>query len=232
MAFYLAMTAAEMMHQETLPENPAWMGCHFSPYGTGLSNLPDALPQGAMLIINDRTPIHGHNPSCICAQTEELVAQFQCSSVLLDFQRPESPETAKVAEALVQCLSCPVAVSQWYAKELDCPVFLSAPPLWTPLEAHLAPWAGRTIFLEAALESAQIPVTYEGASYNPIPLTQADFPHWDEALCCHYQIQTQEDRILFTLTRTPEDFSKVLAKAEALGVTQMVGLYQQFGHRR
>ena len=41
---FLAMTAAEIRGTETLPPKTAWMACHFSPYSTGLSNLPKDLP--------------------------------------------------------------------------------------------------------------------------------------------------------------------------------------------
>ena len=37
---YLAMTAAEMTQAGSLPRHAAWMACHFSPYSTGLTNLP------------------------------------------------------------------------------------------------------------------------------------------------------------------------------------------------
>ena len=47
---FLAMTAAEIEHSTPLPPNVAWMACHFSPYGAGLSNLPKNLPAGSLLI--------------------------------------------------------------------------------------------------------------------------------------------------------------------------------------
>ena len=49
-AQYLAMTAAEMIGSTFLPQKAAWMACHFSPYSTGLCNLPSALPPGSLLI--------------------------------------------------------------------------------------------------------------------------------------------------------------------------------------
>ena len=59
---YLAMTAAEMAGTAPLPRYMAWMACHFSPYSTGLTNRPAKLRQGSLLILNDRTPIHCHDP--------------------------------------------------------------------------------------------------------------------------------------------------------------------------
>ena len=67
---FLAMTAAEIRGTETLPPKTAWMACHFSPYSTGLSNLPKALPPGSMVILDDITPIHGHDSETIAALLE------------------------------------------------------------------------------------------------------------------------------------------------------------------
>ena len=86
---FLAMTAAEMHSCASLPEKVAWMACHFSPYGLGLSNLPKTLPPGSLLMMDDITPPQGHDPDLIAAQLEECVQKFQCSGVLLDFQRTD-----------------------------------------------------------------------------------------------------------------------------------------------
>ena len=59
---FLAMTGAEMRNNSVLPDKIAWMACHFSPYGTGLSNLPKNLPAGSLLMVDDITPPHGHDP--------------------------------------------------------------------------------------------------------------------------------------------------------------------------
>ena len=50
MDVFLAMTAAEICGNRNLPANLGWMACHFSPYGTGLSNLPKQLPPSSLLI--------------------------------------------------------------------------------------------------------------------------------------------------------------------------------------
>jgi hypothetical protein len=71
----------------------AWMACHFSPYGTGLSNLPPNLPANAMVILNDRTPIHGHDSKEILCQLNNLTPHC----LLLDFQRQAVEETAAPA---------------------------------------------------------------------------------------------------------------------------------------
>ena len=76
---FLAMTATEMYRNTSLPEKTAWMACHFSPYGLGLSNLPKELPPGSLLIVDDITPPHGHDPVFIAEQLIGCVDQFQCS---------------------------------------------------------------------------------------------------------------------------------------------------------
>ena len=55
---FLAMTAAEMQNSSQLPPKIAWMACHFSPYGLGLSNLPKELPSDSLLMVDDITPPH------------------------------------------------------------------------------------------------------------------------------------------------------------------------------
>ena len=84
---YLAMTAAEMRNISQFPEKIAWMACHFSPYSTGISNLPQTLPAGSLLILNDIIPFHGHDPQRIAHQLTDCLEQHNCAGVLLDFQR-------------------------------------------------------------------------------------------------------------------------------------------------
>ena len=81
---YLAMTAAEFQQNSPKSNEVAWMACHFSAYGTGISNCPKLLQPGAILILNDRTPVCGHDPDLVAAQLKELAERFSCSRVLLD----------------------------------------------------------------------------------------------------------------------------------------------------
>ena len=96
---YLAMTAAEFASAPVLPEKLAWMACHFSCYSTGISNLPLTLPKGSMLILNDRTPVSGHDPLRIAQQLQQVVEELEIERVLLDLQRPNCEETARIVEA-------------------------------------------------------------------------------------------------------------------------------------
>lgn len=225
---YLALTMAEFHNCSRLPEHAAWMACHYSPYGLGLSNLPRELPEGAMLILNDRTPAQGHDPKQILRQLTELAEILHYKYILLDFQRPDSPENAAVAKAIVSAAPCPVGVSEPYAPEMECPVLLPPVPPHIPPAQHLAPWQGREIWLEAALGGEVITATATGSTFSP--LSPAEIPEAgldDPALYCHYRTQTYDDHIDFTLWRTREDLADLLREAEHLGVTLAVGLWQE-----
>ena len=225
---FLAMTAAEMRNISVYPPKIAWMACHFSPYGTGLSNLPRELPPGSLLILDDVTPPHGHDPVLIAEQLTQCTELLQCRGILLDFQRRNCPETAALAKHLTQALPCPTAVSDSYASDLSCPVFLSPLPPSVPLEAYLAPWKGRDIWLELGLEGEILTLTEQGCTATSLPYPDPDADGFsDENLHCHYTTETNEKAARFTLWRTSEDIKQLLEEAETLGVTAAVGLFQE-----
>ncbi len=224
---YLAMTAAEFARCTALPEKIGWMACHFSPYGTGLSNLPDKLLKDSLLIVNDRTPICGHDPELIFSQLSAVIKEHSVAAVLLDFQRPDISETQALAKHLIG-LPCPVGVSHLYAREINCPVFVPPVPVNRRIEEYLAPWQGREIWLEAALGSMTVRLdahgneTDEYAIGNEVPL-----PFSDADLYCHYRIETGADTALFHLQRSKEDLVLLLEDSAQYGVTTAVGLYQE-----
>lgn len=231
-ALYLAMTAAEFLTYSSLPQNAAWMACHFSPYSTGLTNLPQSLPSGALLILNDRIPFSGHDLSRIAEQLRQTVDTLSCMGVLLDFQQPDVPMLAHLAEDLVGTLPCPVAVPDNYAHGIDCPVFLPPCPHHTPLSEHLAPWQGRELWLDLASDSETLTLTPKGAHILPLPLGELpEGGHWDPQLHCHYRTETGTDFARFTLWRTKEDLETLAKEAEQLGIKTMVGLYQELKNR-
>lgn len=222
---YLAMTAAEFQSCEHLPEKMGWMACHFSPYGTGLTNLPRQLPPGSLLIVNDRTPIHGHDPERIRDTLAEVIATRQCAAVLLDLQRP-SQEAAAIARALSE-LDCPMILPPELAGA-DDPVFLPPVPLTLTVSEYLRPWGGRPIWLEAALDSQQITVTATGSSFtSPPPGTGQECPLSEPLLHCHYRVEVSAERAVFTLRRTEGDLAGLLAEAHEWGIAGSVGLYQE-----
>lgn len=222
--FFLAQTAWEMGQKMPFAAKIAWLGCHFSLSGTGLSNFPRELAGGSMLILTDETPVSHHDPERVAAQLRQAAADFGCSRVLLDFQRPGNPEAAAMARAIVQALPCPVGVTEYYAGDLPCPVFLPPLPLTTGPAQLAAQWKGREIWLEAAPQRASYRVTADGCQmHEPLPVDS--FPHRDAGLFCRYRIEIEKDAAIFTLCRAWEDW---LALAQCPQVGCVVGLYQEF----
>lgn len=226
---YLAMTAAEFRCASQIPPNIAWMACHFSPYGTALTNLPRELPPGSLLILNDRTPIHGHDPAQVFDILTQAVEELGCAGLLLDLQRPNCGEAAKLAEKLMD-LPCPVCVSEIYGKDLDCPVLLPPVPLLQSVEEYIAPWGQREIWLELALDGIEISVTENGSTTAPLPHYESpEIPHCDMQLHCHYGIKMHQNRADFVLKRTKNDLQNMTNSAEKAGITHFVGLWQELG---
>lgn len=226
-AHFLAMTSAEFDSAPELPSAPAWMACHFSPYATGLSNLPEHLPKGSLLILNDRTPIGGHDPERIRQQLEAVITRFDCCGLLLDLQRPGIEESRVLAQELSAGLPCSVAVTPEYAPD-GCTVFLPPIPVDQRPERYLAPWQGREIWLESALSSQCIVLSPSGANITGNRTVEA-MTHSAPELFCHYRIETEPTQARFYLRRTREDLEALLEKVQALGITNAVGLYQELG---
>ena len=227
---YLAMTPGEIQANPRLPPNIAWMACHFSPYSLRASNLPRTLPPDSVVILDDITPICGHDPRRICEQLTDCVGRLECSAVLLDFQRPGYPEASALAQVLAEALPCPVGVSSLYAEGSSCPVFLPPVPHHKSLKDHLAPWQGREIWLDTALDAQTICLTEAGAACSPFSRERCpEEGFFDEELMCHYRSNPEEEQVVFTLWRTEEDLERLLSRGEALGVTRGFGLFQELG---
>lgn len=225
---YLAMTAAEIRDNVPLPPKFAYMACHFSSYGTGISNCPQFLPPGSMLILNDRIPIRGHDPRQITDQLLQMIDAFQYSSLLLDFQRPDREETAILAKMLYEALPCSVGLSEVYGQVVAaCPVFLPPPPPDTALADYIAPWQGREIWLEAALDGMRLTLTPQDCTPSPLAFHSFSDGFEDTALHCHYRIETGQNQADFFLWRTREDLCGLFAEAETLGITRAIGLWQE-----
>ncbi len=226
---YLAMTVAEL---ETFFPLEGWfsafMACHFSPYTTGLSNIPTALSPGSMLILNDRTPIHGHDPERIAQQLEEAFETLAFESLLLDFERPNIDACYELCHVLTKRLPCPVGISQLYAEDLDCSVFLPPAPLEQDLEAYIAPWKGREIWMDIAPQAACVTVTEHGSRIQPFPFSPpSENAFLEEALHCRYRAEIQEDAVLFHLWRDLPQLEALIHHAQTLEITKCIGLYQE-----
>ena len=220
-----AMSPEEFKTVTSPPRGCAWMSCHFSE--DGIRDLPEKLPEGSMLILDDSIPPDNINAPGILSQLTEAVSRLSCESVLLDFQKSGSTELAQLAQLLQKGLSCPVGVSLLYGKETEGPVFLPLLPPHKALKDWLAPWKGREIWLEVGPAPELATVTGKGTHFSipspPLP----SCPHRHEALNCHYGIQLKESEILFTLCRTCDDLKHLTEEAETLGVTRTIGLDQE-----
>ena len=225
---YLAMPAARIQASSRLPGNLAWMSCHFSPYGRGISNRPVSLPADSVLILDDRNPVCGHDPQITAAQVLRIVESNRCSWVLLDFQRQDCPETAAMAEYLARVLPCPTAVSASYAGSGQIPVLLPPVPLQIPARDYLAPWQGRRIFLEADPDAAELVLTAKGLRVTPLPdANPAPEDFRDETLHCRYRFRIGEQEVSFLLYRTELEIAGLLEECTQYGVAGAVSLYRE-----
>ena len=227
MVTYLALTAGELQ-RNTEEGKLAYMACHFSLYTTGLSNLPEVLSPGSMLILNDQIPISGHDPHRIIDQLKEAIEKFSCDSLLLDFQRPGNEETSQLCSLLSTELNCPLGISHHYADDLECAVFLPPPPLDIPLEKYLKPWKNRKIWLEAALEAAEFIITADGCKVTSLPYEHFQEETFiEEILHCRYRCEVDSKKIRFQLYRTIDQLEALLKEASTFGIEKSIGLYQQ-----
>ena len=147
----------------------------------------------------------------------------------MDFQRIGCEETRAIAEYLVEVLPCPTVVSEGYARNLNCPVFLPPVPPSVPIEEHLTPWKDREIWLELGLDGEILTLTEAGCEVTPLPHPDLDAQGFvEKKLCCHYQIATNEKSARFTLWRTMEDLNYLLEDIKTHGIIEALGLYQEF----
>ena len=220
---FLAVTGREM--ETVLPSRTAYMACHFSAGGAGISNGPRGLPEGSILLLDDSMPVQGHDPAAVVAQLINLVSAFSVRAVLLDFQREPTAEARKMAAAVLRDCSCTAAVTPAYALE-GSPVFLPPPPVNKPLSAYLKPWLQNGVFLELATGGTEITVTKDGSRAVPI-FPSAPLPLEDRRLHCRYGVKVLPGKAVFTLGRSREDLADLAREADALGVLGCVGLYQE-----
>ena len=226
--WYLAMTPGEVSVCPQLPEHMAWMSCHFSASASGISNIPEELPKGAMLILDDSTPFNAHDPSVVTQELLQVVEQLGIQLVLLDFQRPDVPQVRDLANVLCTALPCSVGVSSPYAQAVNCPIFLPPLPLHLRLEEYLAPYKGRKIWLDLAPGCGELHILPKGNQYLPMPANAlAPGSFRDDTLRCRYATSVTEDGVVFSLCRGQEELPLLLEDAEKAGVTLALGLYQE-----
>ncbi len=226
---YLAMTESEIREKSAPLTRIAWLTEGFHRETGELEGISALCPEGAMLTVTDGGGLDGVEPDAAIQTLLKAVEDYQCESILLDFQRPGSQAAAELTKKIVSAVTCPVGVSEAYAVEGGA-VFLPPVPVDIPVEEYLSPWQGREIWLELSLEGKCATVGESEVSWQPLcePVSP---PHEEEVLCCHYSLKTGEHEAVFTLSRTGEDMKKLMARAEAFGVTRAVGLFQELGDR-
>ena len=219
---FLAMTEQEMV---SAPPNPtAYMACHFSAGGTGISNKPRVLPADSILLLDDSMPVQGHDPKTVVRQLNDLVSAFSVRAVLLDFQREPTAEAKEMAAAVLRECSC-AAVTPAYALA-GYPVFLPPPPVNKPLSVYLKPWETNRVFLELAPGGLEITITESGSRAVPV-FSPSPLPLSDNRLHCHYGVTVFPGKAVFTLSRSRKDLADLAREATELGVCGCVGLYQE-----
>lgn len=221
----LAMTAEEIRNHPSPPSGFAYLGCHLSAELGKLSGLPEALPKGCGLVIDDRNLISQVDEKAVTEQ----IAAFNPAYVILDFQRSPTEPYQKLADALTK-LPCPVPMPPAYGKDHHCPVFLPPIPPNVPMPEHFAPWTNRQIWLELALDAVEITVTAKGSQVQALPFAEdAPSAHMDSMLHCHYKISQQSDALRFYCYRTRSDVEEMLRTPLPENLTHAVGLFREFG---
>lgn len=226
---YLAMTAAEYLSCGSTPENLAWMACHFSPYGRGISNIPKALPEGSILMLNDRIEPTIHDASLVALELEEAARKHRCSAVILDFQRPGSDVTAYITKTVLASFHyCPTVVSHHYAQGLDCGVLLSLPPMRCELASYLEEWMDREIWLDVYDQWEQITIgANETLSSKTRPRVIPALSLEDFRSSCRYSIDIADDAATFTLHRGITELNKL-----EIPNLNFIGLWQEYGNTK
>lgn len=224
---FSAVTPFEMA--QYMPENLAYMGCHFSHSGPGLTNFPTNLPPGSLLLVDDSIPILDHDPVFATKQLLETVEKFSISAVLLDFQKPPTDKSKEMAATIIRALPCLCAITASYTSYFNCPVFLPPPPLTAVVSDYLKPWLERGIFLELADETLQLTVTADGCTASTFMDPNFHPQHYDERLFCHYRVDVTSNSVIFSLHRTKEALDQLSQAAITMGALGTVGLYQELG---
>ena len=223
---YLAMTDGEIAACACLPPRLARMGCHFS--DDGLVELPQVLPGGALLVVDDRVPMAAQDPEHILAQLTEALEKLSCTGLLLDFQQAENAPQRELVRLLARELTLPLAAPPAYAAE-GCRLFLPPVAADQTIEEALSPWAGKKIWLDTAPAAVRLELTKQGCTRTPLPRMAASGIFKDPGLCCNYSIEpTLNGGFQFTLYRDHCCIEAILEQAAAFGAELAVGLSQEW----
>lgn len=222
---YLAMTDGEIAACVRLPPRLARMGCHFS--DDGLVELPQVLPGGALLVVDDRVPMAAQDPEHILDQLAEALEKLSCTGLLLDFQQAENTPQRELVRLLARELTVPLAAPPAYAAE-GCRLFLPPVAADQTIEEALSPWAGKKIWLDTAPAAVRLALTKQGCTRTPLARMAASGIFKDPGLCCRYSIEPTPNGFQFTLYRDLRCIEAILEQAAAFGAELAVGLSQEW----
>lgn len=200
----------------TFPGNLAILGMHLSQDGMHLAGIPETVPEGCILLLDDRILPEKIDEDAILRQLASVLHKRSPKSLYLDFQR-ESVHSTSLIRRITESYPEITAVSALYAEGLSCPVVLPPIPLYKKVEEVLSPWQGREIWIEQDLSAWEVTVTKDGADVKSTAIPR-ESGFFDEALCCRYCIKTEENAAIFTLFSTSETLQKQAEKAASLGV--------------
>ncbi len=179
-------------------------------------------------MVNDSIPPSGHSPELIAQQLLRAADTFSPKGVILDFQRPFQEKTKEIAQKILSALPCPVAVTEPYCQDWGGAVFLPPIPLGKKIEEHLQKWQCKDIWLEVTKVGEQLVLNEQGCLRQPLNQLPGMSVFREENLFCHYSTDVMDKKAVFSLWRTDEDLTDTLEKAQGLGVSTAVGLYQEF----
>ena len=195
---YVVITGEELAKCSHLPPKIAYLGCHFA--GGHLTNIPQGLPEGSMLLIDDRNP-PGDLPDAF-ARLSPLLPQL--SGIYLDFQKKSTGRF--FAEGFVK--KSPIPVGTPFAG-LGIPVF-SARELHTLPQKRSFPF-----WQEGVLSCWELKITKEGCQKKEIPRTEGFSGFEDKRLFCRYAVSVSEEAAVFTFQNTKDDLLSELAASGA-----------------
>lgn len=202
------------------------MACHFSLSGTGISNLPEELPGGSILVLSDEIPEAGHDPAQVAGELEAALRGFHCSGILLDFERECTVRGGQIARqiaAMAQSLGILCAMpEQWIPPGIECAVFASLPPL-----LNQPPLWDRPVVLELAPRRMTLILDKDGATPTPWTDPPGDPPSLlDPLKGLRYCCQPRGDALVVHIEDTGKSLLKALQWPEVLCG---VGLWGEIG---
>lgn len=220
---YLAMNEEEMSRSSELPKNLAITGLCFSPEGQGLDGMPKReVPEGVLFLLEDRIPWEGHDLETVCREAASLLVRTKAFGLLLDFERPPTEETQRLAYALGQCckeLGCKIGMPKGY--EGGGARFLPSPPCFKKPESQEGP-----VWFEAIPTAFDIVITSQGAQCKD----SANISVWEEdrfypPLGAYYRAHRADHSLNVHLYDTP---NSLLKRMEAIGAELAVGMWRQW----